>query len=103
MRNPWRVPTGAARQFPVPWAPLDSAYATTKNRLVRLMQKVGVEVSEIQVPATPQWMGGDVIAHMTGLASTAVSGTIPTGRIGGRVSGADPLPPGVDAVSVSDI
>ena len=132
-------------------AQLDIAYATTKTWLIGLIQDVGADAWDTPVPATPQWTVRDVVAHVTGLASTAASGSIPTGlnlleqfrddeviaarnaladgqverrreqssddivaewdavepilldQMRGNVSGADQLPPGFDAVLVTDL
>jgi len=59
-------------------ARLDIAYATTKTWLMSLIQDAGEDAWDTPVPATPQWTVREVVAHVTGLASTAAGGAIPT-------------------------
>jgi uncharacterized protein (TIGR03083 family) len=59
-------------------AQLEVASATTKTWLIQLIHEVGAEAWDTPVPASPQWTVRDVVAHLTGLASTGADGTFPS-------------------------
>lgn len=59
-------------------ADLGTAYAETKQLLLRSIGAADAPAWSAPVPATPAWQVRDVVAHVTGLVVDAAAGTMPT-------------------------
>ena len=55
---------------------LADAYVAVQERIIGVVELAGAEGLATVVPASPEWTVKDVVAHVAGLASEAVAGTV---------------------------